>query len=78
MLHTPAPIRSLRKIPAQGSLIHYLRRRILPTNERLFARIEVGPAPGISPKVGPRAGDYYVRGRAEVATQSVLAERQRP
>jgi FkbM family methyltransferase len=77
-MHAPASIRSLRKVPVLGVLIHRLSRRLLPTNERLNVRIEVGPAQGIFLEVNPRTGDAYRRGELELATQEALVERLRP
>jgi FkbM family methyltransferase len=78
LLHSPASIRSLRKVPVLGGLIHRLSHRILPINERLSVRIQAGPAQGICLEVNPRTGDAYRRGELELATQKVLAERLRP
>src|ERR1022692_2681077 len=78
LLHSPASIRSLRKVPVLGGLIHRLSHRILPINERLSVRIQAGPAQGICLEVNPRTGDAYLRGELEIATQKVLAERLRP
>src|ERR1035437_2742930 len=78
LLHSPAPIRSLRNIPVLGDLIHRLSHRILPTNERLCVRVQAGPAQGIRLEVNPRTGDAYLRGELEIATQKVLVERLRP
>jgi len=78
LLYSPAPIRSLRKVPVLGNLIHRLSHRILPTSERLRVRIQAGPAQGLCLEVNPRTGGAYRRGELEIATQKLLAERLRP
>ena len=78
LLHSPARIRLLRNVPILGTFIHQLSHRILPKNERVWARVQSGPAQGISLELDPRTGDAYLRGELEIATQKVLAERLRP
>jgi len=78
LLHSPAWIRLLRDIPILGTFIHRLSHQILPTDQRVWARIRSGPAQGISLELDPRTGDAYLRGELEVATQEALAERLRP
>src|SRR5271170_1217843 len=78
LLHSPKRIRSLRDVPILGTFIHQLSHQILPTNERVWARVQSGPAQGINLELDPRTGDAYLRGELEVATQRVLAERLGP
>jgi len=78
LLHLPKPIRSLRRAPILGVFIHRLSRIILPSDERVWARIRSGPARGLSLELDPRVGDAYLRGELEVASQRVLAERLQP
>jgi FkbM family methyltransferase len=78
VLQPPAAIRSLRKIPVVGGLIHYLSQRILPADERLCMQVQAGPARGIRLELNPRTGGAYVRGEPEIATQQALVERLRP
>jgi FkbM family methyltransferase len=78
LLHSPAPLRSLRDVPVLGEIIHRLSYRLLPADEKVWARIEAGPAKGIWMELNPRTSQSYVRGEAELAVQKVLAERIRP
>jgi FkbM family methyltransferase len=78
LLHSPAPLRSLRDVPVLGDIIHRLSYRLLPADEKVWARIEAGPAKGIWMELNPRTSQSYVRGEAELAVQKVLAERIRP
>jgi FkbM family methyltransferase len=78
LLNSPASLRSLRDVPILGRLIHRLSHRILPTDERVWARIEAGPAAGLRLELNPRTGQSYVRGEAEASIQKVLGERLHP
>ena len=78
MLRAPAPLRSLREVPLLGGFVHKLSHRILPTDEKVWAQIEAGPARGIWIELNPRTGGNYLHGNAEPAVQAVLAERLRP
>lgn len=78
MLRAPAPLRSLRGVPLLGNFIHRLSYQFLPAGEKVWARIEAGPARGIWIELNPRTGQNYLRGEAERAVQNVLAERLRP
>lgn len=78
MLHAPAPLRSLRRLPVFGNLIHRISHRFLPAEEKIWARIEVGPAKGLWLELNPRTGQNYIRGEAENALQDILAARLRP
>jgi FkbM family methyltransferase len=78
LLRSPGPIRSLRHIPVLGQLIHGLSHRFVPSDERVWARIEMGPAMGLWIELNPRTGQNYLRGDAETKTQGVLEERLRP
>jgi FkbM family methyltransferase len=78
LLHSPAPLRSLRDVPVLGDIIHRLSYRLLPADEKVWAQIEAGPAKGIWMELNPRTSQSYVRGGAEIAVQQVLAQRIRP
>ena len=75
LLHSPAPLRSLRDVPVLGEIIHRLSHRILPPDEKVWAQIEAGPAKGIWMELNPRTSQSYVRGEAEIAVQQALAVR---
>lgn len=78
LLHSPAPLRSLRHVPLLGEIIHRLSYRLLPADEKVWAQIEGGPAKGIWMELNPRTSQAYVRGEGEIAVQQVIAERIRP
>lgn len=78
LLHAPQPLRSLRNLPVLGGWIHRVSHRMLPTDEKVWARIESGPAQGLWLELNPRTGQNYLRGEAELAVQKVLAERLHP
>lgn len=78
LLHSPAPLRSLRDVPVLGEIIHRLSYRLLPADEKVWAQIEAGPAKGIWMELNPRTSQGYVRGQGEIPVQQVLAERTKP
>lgn len=78
ILRSPAGVRALRKVPVLGGWIHRLSHSLLPSEERLWARIEAGPAEGLWFELNPRTGQHYLRGEAEAEVQNVLAERLHP
>jgi FkbM family methyltransferase len=78
LLHSPASLRSLRNVPFVGNLIHRLSHRVLPLDQKVWARIERGPAEGLWLELNPRTGQGYLRGEAEQAVQAALAQRLRP
>jgi FkbM family methyltransferase len=78
LLRTPASVRSIRRIPVLGPLVHRLSHGILSSDEKVWAQIEAGPAKGLWLELNPRTGQSYLRGEAEIAVQKMLAERLRP
>jgi FkbM family methyltransferase len=78
LLHSPTSLRSLRNLPIVGNLIHRLSHRVLPLDQKVWARVERGPAEGLWLELNPRTGQGYLRGEAERAVQAALAERLRP
>jgi FkbM family methyltransferase len=78
LLHSPAPLRSLRGVPLLGEIIHRLSYRLLPADEKVWARIEAGPAKGTWMELNPRTSQSYVRGEGEISVQKVLAQRIKP
>jgi len=78
LLRAPAPLRSLRGVPVLGGIVHKLSHRILPTDEKVWARIEAGPAREIWIELNPRTGQNYLQGNAEPKVQSVLEKHLRP
>lgn len=55
-----------------------LSHRLLPSDEKIWARIRHGPAKGIWLELNPRTGQDYVHGRAEASVQKALAEILKP
>jgi FkbM family methyltransferase len=78
LLHTPKSLRSLRNAPFIGKLIHRMSHSMLPMDQKVWARVESGPAAGLWLELNPRTGQSYLRGEAEQAVQATLAERLRP
>jgi FkbM family methyltransferase len=78
LLHSPAPLRSLRDVPVLGSFIHRLSYRFVPADDKVWARVETGPTQGLWLELNPRTGQGYLRGEAEIAVQRILVERLRP
>jgi FkbM family methyltransferase len=78
LLHAPQRLRSLRELPLLGDWIHRVSHRILPLDEKVWARVESGPAQGLWLELNPRTGQNYLRGEAENTVQKILAERLRP
>ena len=48
------------------------------SNEKVWARVEAGPAQGLWLELNPRTGQNYLRGGAELTVQKILAERLHP
>lgn len=78
LLHAPQPLRSLRNLPVLGGWIHRVSHRLLPLEEKVWARVETGPAQGLWLELNPRTGQNYLRGDAELTVQTTLAARLRP
>jgi FkbM family methyltransferase len=78
MLALPGPLRSLRKVPVLGDLAHLLSHRFLPPDEKVWARVERGPAEGLWLELNPRTGQHYLHGDAEPAIQNILSKTLKP
>lgn len=78
LLHSSAQLRSLRRVPVMGDWIHRLSHRLVPTEQKIWARVETGPAHGLWLEVNPRTGQSYVQGTAETEVQKVLEARLHP
>jgi FkbM family methyltransferase len=78
LLGLPAPLRSLRNLPILGNFAHRLSHRFLPVDEKVWARVERGPAEGLWLELNPRTGQHYLHGDVEPAIQKILAERLKP
>ena len=78
MLRLPASIRSFRGMPVLGSFLHSLSHRILPSDQKVWAQVEAGPAKGIWLELNPRTGQSYRLGETEKICQAILAERLQP
>ncbi|MGH9682884.1 MAG: FkbM family methyltransferase [Candidatus Acidiferrales bacterium] len=77
LLRSPARLRSLRGVPVLGKLVHGLSHRLIAADEKIWARVESGPAKGIWIELNPRTGQNYLHGDGECAVQSVVAGRLR-
>ena len=75
MLRLPTSIRSFREIPVLGSVLHTLSHRILPSDQKVWAQVEAGPAKGIWLELNPRTGQNYRLGETEKICQAVVAEK---
>ena len=62
VLHAPSWVRSMRKVPVLGWLVHGLSHRILPSDQRVWAQIEAGPARGLWLEVNPRVAKGLIHG----------------
>jgi len=71
-LRAPESLRSVRRIPVLGEVVHRLSHRIVPADKKVWAQIESGPAKGLWLEVNPRTGQDYVRGEAEECVQDIL------
>jgi len=78
VLRAPFWVRSIRKVPVLGRIVHVLSHRILPNDQKVWAQIEAGPASGLWLRVNPRVADSFVRGGTEFEMQTILSERLRP
>ena len=78
MLRVPESIRSFRKVPVLGSLLHKLSYRALPSDQKIWAQVEAGPSTGLWLELNPRTGQNYRSGENEKICQAVVAERLRP
>lgn len=72
LLGLPAPIRSLRRVPVLGAILHYVSRRVLDSDEKVWTRVHAGAAAGLWFELNPRTGHNYMRGEVEPAVQSAL------
>jgi FkbM family methyltransferase len=78
LLRTPASVRSIRKVPVLGGLVHRLSHRVLSNEEKIWEQIEAGPSKGLWIELNPRTGRSYLLGEAEVTVQKALADELRP
>jgi FkbM family methyltransferase len=78
LLGLPAPLRELRNVPILGAIAHRLSHKMIPADEKLWARVERGPAKGLWIELNPRTGQHYLHGEVEPIVQQVLVEKLRP
>jgi FkbM family methyltransferase len=78
LLQAPEPLRALRRLPVLGGWIHRVSHRLLPLDQKVWARVETGPAQGLWLELNPRTGQNYLRGEGELSVQKILTERLRP
>lgn len=78
LLRSPASLRSIRNVPVLGDVVHRISRRVVSSDETVWAKVQAGPCEGLWMRLNPRTGQGYLRGEAEPAVQKVLAERLQP
>lgn len=78
LLRSPASLRSIRNVPLLGDVVHRISRRVVSSDETVWAKVQAGPCEGIWMCLNPRTGQGYLRGEAEAPVQRVLVERLRP
>lgn len=78
LLRLPEPLRSLRKAPVLGGVIHFLSYRILRADQKIWEHVQEGQARGLWLELNPRTGQTYLRGEAEPDVQQILAKRLGP
>ena len=66
LLRTPESLRSLRNVPFVGNLIHRVSHSILPMDQKVWARVEKGPAAGLWLELNSRTAQSYLRGAAKL------------
>jgi FkbM family methyltransferase len=78
VLRVPPWVRSIRKVPLLGRLVHELSHQVLPLDHKVWAQIQAGPAKGLWLLLNPRVADGFVRGGAEFEIQKIISERLQP
>jgi hypothetical protein len=78
MLRAPESLRSLRRVPVLGALIHAISHHFVPAGEKVWVRVESGPTEGMWLELNPRTGQNYLNGKGELAVQQALAARIQP
>ena len=73
LLRVPEPLRSFRKIPIVGGVIHFLSYRVLRADKRVWMQVEEGAARGLWLELNPRTGQPYLHGDVEPAVEGILA-----
>ena len=77
LLRVPEPLRSLRKVPVVGGVIHFLSYRILRADQKVWMQVEGGAGRGLWLELNPRTGQPYLRGDVEPVVQEILVGRLR-
>jgi FkbM family methyltransferase len=78
LIRMPPSVRSLRRIPLLGKILHRLSHQMLPAEQMMWVQIEAGPARGLWFELNPRTGWNYRSGHADSLSQSLIAERLKP
>ncbi len=65
-------------MPVLGSFLHRLSHSILPSDQKVWAQVEAGPAKGIWLELNPRTGQNYRLGETEKICQAIVEEKLRP
>ena len=78
LIRMPRSVRSLRRLPLIGNILHRLSHQVLPAEQMMWVQIEAGPARGVWFELNPRTGWNYLSGQADARSQSLIAERLKP
>jgi FkbM family methyltransferase len=78
LIRIPPSVRSLRRIPFIGKILHRLSHQVLPPDQKIWVQVEAGPAQGVWFELNPRTGWNYVSGEADGLSQRVVADRLKP
>jgi FkbM family methyltransferase len=75
LLRAPRPLRSLRKIPVLGQIFHAFSHTLVKADDKIWVRVQSGPAKGLQLELNPRTGQSYAKGDTELVVQEFLASR---
>lgn len=73
LLRAPAPLRSLRNVPVLGQIFHAFSHTFVKADDKIWVRVQSGPAKGLQLELNPRTGQSYAKGDTELVVQEFLA-----
>jgi FkbM family methyltransferase len=73
LLRAPAPLRSLRKLPILGGILHTLSHTLVKSDDKVWTQVQSGPAKGLQLELNPRTGQSHAKGDNELVVQEFLA-----
>ena len=71
-------VRSLRRAPLLGAVVHTASHLVLPWNIRIWVEVESGPGKGIKLRLNPRYDSGYWHGDYEREIQTIFTEFLKP